>query len=122
LSRIILIVLLLVLGVLVTPSLRTRALPHVQFALNPVYSWHARNELRDIERFIERTRVLPEPRNFPAHLERERGHNSSVDPWGNPYYLLRDRQTYRVGSAGPDGEPGTADDLLTAPQRIPRTF
>jgi hypothetical protein len=121
-SKVILIVLLLVLGVLITPSLRERAIPHVQFALDPVYTWNTRNQLTDMQRFVERSRTLPEPRNFSAHLERERGSGSSTDPWGNPYYLLRTRQTYQIGSPGPDGIAGTADDIVTEPTPVPRAF
>lgn len=121
-SKIVLVVLLLALGVLITPSLRQRAAPHLQFALDPVYAWNTRNQLRDIQRFIERSRTLPQERTFSAHLERENGAGTSLDPWGNQYYLLRDRHTYQIGSPGPDGVPGTADDIVTDPQPLPRTF
>lgn len=41
---------------------------------------------------------------------------SVEDPWGNPYYLEANRRDYYVGSRGPDGQQGTADDI-TAPPR-----
>ncbi|MHB0958685.1 MAG: type II secretion system protein GspG [Pirellulaceae bacterium] len=35
------------------------------------------------------------------------------DPWGNPYlYELLSPSEYRVFSAGPDGKPNTADDVV----------
>ncbi len=34
-----------------------------------------------------------------------------TDPWGNPYVYLTDADGYRLFSAGPDGEPGTDDDV-----------
>jgi hypothetical protein len=121
-SKIVLVLLVLVLGVLVTPSLRERATPHVQFALDPVYEWSARNDLKEMQRFIDRSRVLPQPREFPAFVERERGPGSSQDPWGNPYYVRIDRETYRLGSAGRDGVVGTARDIVTDPKPVPRPF
>jgi hypothetical protein len=33
------------------------------------------------------------------------------DPWGNLYYLQTSRRGFTVGSAGPDGVEGNADDL-----------
>jgi Type II secretion system (T2SS), protein G len=37
---------------------------------------------------------------------------SPQDPWGNTYYLQADRRSYFVGSSGPDGMQGTADDIV----------
>lgn len=34
------------------------------------------------------------------------------DPWGNPYVIERNADEYRVWSNGPDGEPGTEDDIV----------
>lgn len=34
-----------------------------------------------------------------------------TDPWGNKYFLEREERKLRVVSAGPDGEPGTDDDI-----------
>lgn len=36
---------------------------------------------------------------------------SEIDPWGNLYYLETRPRGYVVGSMGPDGEQGTADDI-----------
>jgi len=34
------------------------------------------------------------------------------DPWGHPYrYECEDYQKYTISSDGPDGEPGTPDDI-----------
>jgi general secretion pathway protein G len=34
------------------------------------------------------------------------------DPWGNPYrYECEDYQNYTLSSDGPDGQPGTDDDI-----------
>jgi len=34
-----------------------------------------------------------------------------TDPWGNSWYIIAGRRSYTVGSMGPDGEQGTADDI-----------
>lgn len=34
------------------------------------------------------------------------------DPWGNRYVLERDGEDVRVRSLGPDGRPGTDDDIV----------
>lgn len=35
-----------------------------------------------------------------------------LDPWGNPYqYQLTSPETFVISSAGPDGTPGTEDDI-----------
>lgn len=39
------------------------------------------------------------------------------DPWGSRYRLVREgRRRFRVWSNGPDGEPGTEDDLCYEPK------
>jgi len=41
-----------------------------------------------------------------------------VDPWHNPYYYQGERDRFSVRSAGPDGKPNTADDIVvTNPSR-----
>jgi hypothetical protein len=41
-----------------------------------------------------------------------------VDPWHNPYHYQGERDRFTVRSAGPDGKPNTADDIVvTNPSR-----
>jgi hypothetical protein len=41
-----------------------------------------------------------------------------LDPWHNPYHYLGERDRFSVRSAGPDGKPNTADDIVvTNPSR-----
>ena len=47
----------------------------------------------------------------PESLSDLKDNKISVDPWGNPYNYVRDGKTVRVWSNGPDGKPGTADDI-----------
>jgi len=36
-----------------------------------------------------------------------------LDPWGSPYnYICEDGYIFQVWSSGPDGRPGTEDDIL----------
>jgi general secretion pathway protein G len=36
-----------------------------------------------------------------------------LDPWGNPYnYVCQDGYNFQVWSSGPDGRPGTEDDIF----------
>ena len=64
------------------------------------------------------------PGSFEGWLRRDFT-GSPTDPWGNNYYLQATRQDYFVGSAGPDGEVGTDDDIREPPRPLtgagPRT-
>ncbi len=40
------------------------------------------------------------------------------DPWGNPY-TIECGNGYQVVSSGPDGKPGTKDDIASAGRRSP---
>ena len=42
-----------------------------------------------------------------------------TDPWDNPWYIVARRGSYTVGSTGPDGEQGSADDI-TETRNLPR--
>lgn len=123
-SRILLLLLLVVLLLLIWRPARERIQPHVQeFVLDPVYEWNTRNEVKEIVREVERARTLgaelPPPAEFADFLhERTMGRRDGRDPWGNEYYLLRDRRTWQVGSAGRDLRPGTEDDVRSEPQPL----
>ena len=63
-----------------------------------------------LDALVERSDVEPEPRRFP-----EDGYIKRLpkDPWGNEYILLNPGENGKmdVFSVGPDGEPGTEDDI-----------
>lgn len=55
----------------------------------------------------------PEPKNWKGpYID---GRELPKDPWGNPYVYRfpgeRNAQGYDLYSAGPDGQPGTEDDI-----------
>jgi hypothetical protein len=58
------------------------------------------------------------PNNWPGWLERDYA-GVPEDPWGNLYYLKQNRTGFVVGSNGPDGRQGSADDL-TVERRLGR--
>ncbi|HET6230120.1 MAG TPA: type II secretion system protein GspG [Longimicrobiaceae bacterium] len=115
------LLLLLAIGVVaISRPLRERVKPHVQFALNPAYSWSARNEVNELAQDVETEKTLghsvPTPQAFPAFVHQQNpSEGGELDPWGNPYYLQATRTTYAVGSNGADGVQGTADDILSKP-------
>ncbi|MFU8779671.1 MAG: type II secretion system protein GspG, partial [Kiritimatiellia bacterium] len=39
------------------------------------------------------------------------GMQAMTDPWGTPFVLRREGNEFRVTSAGPDQQMGTADDI-----------
>lgn len=107
--------------VVLVPALRERAMPYVAPALDPFYSWSARNRVGEIVNLLQEEetlgRSIPTPREFARFVDRrdfQKG--ASLDPWGTPFYLHLTRRTYVVGSAGKDRLPRTADDILSEPQ------
>ena len=59
---------------------------------------------------VEKPGSRPAPQNWRPFLKK-----SLLDPWGNPYHYRRpgtkDKGGFDVYSAGPDGQPDTADDI-----------
>ena len=118
-SRIVWILVFLLAAVVLVPSLRERAMPQLEFALNPIYEWEAKNRVNSIYRVMERARAegtpLPRPRDFQRFLTEREGADAATDPWGQPFFLVRERRSFRVSSAGPDRRPNTADDIQSTP-------
>lgn len=87
-------------------------------AMEPARRYDARNEVDFIadQLELERTdgRPIPNPRTFQKWLKQHvTTRRDGIDPWGQPYYLVRSGNTHVVGSDGKDGERGTADDITT---------
>ncbi|KQN58124.1 MULTISPECIES: type II secretion system major pseudopilin GspG [unclassified Erwinia] len=63
-----------------------------------------------LQALVREPQLAPQPRNY-----RSDGYIRRLpeDPWGNPYQLLSpgEHGAVDVFSAGPDGEPGTDDDV-----------
>ncbi|HEX6908739.1 MAG TPA: hypothetical protein VF142_00010 [Longimicrobium sp.] len=118
-SRIVWILIFLLAAVLLVRPLRERARPQIEFALNPIYEWEAKNRVNSIYRVLERARAegtpLPRPRDFQRFLTEREGADAALDPWGQPFFLVRERRSFRVSSAGPDRRANTADDIHSTP-------
>jgi hypothetical protein len=109
--------------IVLVPPVRQRVWPKLQPALNPVYEWNARtrvNDIRDVVKRAEATgRPIPTGEAFSNFVDSEdMQEDASDDPWGSPYYILFDRATFQIGSAGKDRQPGTADDILSRPEPL----
>jgi hypothetical protein len=65
---------------------------------------------------LARAEPLPTD-NFAAWLHRDYT-GPDTDPWGNTWYLQAARRSYTVGSMGPDGKAGSADDI-TVTRNLP---
>ncbi|AXQ13965.1 MULTISPECIES: type II secretion system major pseudopilin GspG [Shewanella] len=63
-----------------------------------------------LEALVEKPNISPEPRNY-----RDGGYvkRLPMDPWGNPYLLMSPGEHGKIDvfSSGPDGQPGTEDDI-----------
>lgn len=116
-QRIFFFLVLALIVVVISPPLRSRAETVVRPALNPLYEWNTRNQLKDLHKDLEADRTLgrsiPSTRGFIRWVEeRNPGQAAAHDAWGNPLFLVTTRTTFQVGSLGKDGVRGTADDLL----------
>jgi hypothetical protein len=116
-GRIFWILVLALVAVVTIPPLRERARPQIEFVLNPIYRWEAKNRVNEIYRVLERERAqggsIPRPREFNAFLAARDGAAAAMDPWRQPFFLVASRRTYYVGSAGPDRRAGTTDDIVS---------
>jgi len=122
-QKLFLVLLIAVAAVVMVPSLRAKAWPRVQPALNPLYEWSAKNRVNEIKDLVKRAdaqgHTVPGGAAFAQFVDNEDlQQNASQDPWGNAYYIVFSGSTFQVGSAGKDREPGTADDILSAPDAV----
>ncbi|OFC71646.1 type II secretion system protein GspG [Alteromonas confluentis] len=65
-----------------------------------------------LEALVEAPTIEPIPKNYPKGGIIQR---LPEDPWGNPYQFMSPGEMgeYDIYSNGPDGEPGTDDDIGT---------
>ena len=110
--------------IVLVPPVRERVWPKLQPALNPVYEWNARTRVNDIRDLVKRAdatgRPVPSaPIEFAHFVDSEdMQQDASIDPWGTAYYIVFDRATFRVGSAGKDRQYGTTDDIFSNPEPL----
>lgn len=63
-----------------------------------------------VEARLRTGRGLPPARSFESWMAANSS-SSATDPWGNVYWVEGQRDGFVVGSNGPDGQRGTADDI-----------
>ena len=85
-------------------------------ASTPMKKYTARTQVAAILRSFARSKTegkeLPTQRSFTGWVRRTMPfEKKELDPWGHAYFLLHKDRTYTVGSAGPDGVKGNADDI-----------
>lgn len=63
-----------------------------------------------LDALVEQPTIEPIPRNYPTDGFIKR---LPEDPWGNTYQLISPGEIgrYDIYSSGPDGQPGTDDDI-----------
>jgi hypothetical protein len=82
----------------------------------PMRKYTARTQIASILRAMHAAREagkeVPDGRTFVRWL---RAHPPSdrkeMDPWGNSYWMRKENASYIIGSNGPDGIKGNADDV-----------
>ncbi|HEX8394067.1 MAG TPA: hypothetical protein VF665_17120 [Longimicrobium sp.] len=120
-SKVVWFLALVVAAFVFVKPLREKARPQLETAMNPLYGWTVRNEVKDLQRLVAREQALtgnmPKPSEFERFITSRQGPNAAVDSWGQPYYLTVTRRTYAVGSSGPDRRRNTADDIRAEPSR-----
>jgi hypothetical protein len=117
------------------PSIRARIAPPLEPVLTrlgpigkaiqtPAKRFNAKNEADVIVRKVAdwklQNRPMPTERGFTKWIQQNmRGlERDGMDPWGNPYYLVRADKHISVGSSAQDGVPHTDDDIrASAPTR-----
>lgn len=105
---------LLIIGILVAAGASAIALAIASAVGGPTLE--AFVEMQIINEFVEER--LDETGSLPTSLDDVLGTHKlagelTTDPWGNPYIfeVTPDGVNYRLYSSGPDGVPGTADDV-----------
>lgn len=105
------------------PESRAVVLDASEPVLNPVLRWSTRGEMRKIARDLESqsqtSRDFPsEQEAFVSWMDRNyQGVTSTVDAWGATYSIRLWSDSFGVVSPGPDGEPGTGDEVVVKGKR-----
>lgn len=122
-SKLFWLLVLAVAVVVLVPPVRAKVWPKVQPAFNPLYEWNAKNEVNEIRDMVKRAdargSTVPTDARFSEFVNSEAmQQDASVDPWGTPFYIIISGNTFQVGSAGKDLQPGSGDDILTNPEPL----
>lgn len=115
-----LLIIVALLTAVANPTAREYIRPYLSPVLDPAYEWSVRSRVSEIARWIEAERAaghaLPQEGSIETFLEHEyRDGTSGLDPWGEPFHLVRTVPGLRVVSAGRDRILHTRDDVLSPP-------
>jgi hypothetical protein len=124
------VVLLLFIGVLLTPALRRPIEPQLESArlflgdkfdgplspvVNPFRRLKARSEIgKAITELLQDRNTgypPPEPLEFTTYMIRKVRDTDGVDPWGSAYIIVLKQDSVAVVSPGPDRAINTDDDV-----------
>ncbi|HEX6036863.1 hypothetical protein [Longimicrobium sp.] len=111
--------------VALVPQLRTRAMPHVAFAVDPIRRATTQDRVNSVSGYVEyESRITghaPQDRDLPRVMARmfPGRKDAMMDPWGRRYYIRRRGDGFHVGSAGPDQRRDTPDDVLSSKRALP---
>jgi hypothetical protein len=121
------LILLVALGAsLYFPASRAVVVDTVRPVLDPAMRWSTNGQMDRITRDLataDRTSTsIPETQaQFQRWLgSRYMTENAALDAWKTPYRIEVGERSFRVISAGPDREFGTADDLVSEGERTAR--
>jgi|GEM_PF-1379646 len=112
-----LIVLVIALGVgLYFPESRAVIAEYASPVIDPYLRMSTESEMQDIMNEVkayqrENFERLPSDDDFDEWVESRFSGEGSVDGWGRAYGYRVDRGQIILTSRGPDGEPGTDDDI-----------
>jgi hypothetical protein len=126
--KVLLLLLLVIAAVATVPAIRNRLAGPLDPVLarlgpvgekfrTPVLRFNAHNEIQAIIGRLNEDklqgRTVPVPNQFQRWIhEKMRGDiQDGKDPWGQPYYLVRERGYATIGSPGQDMQAGTPDDI-----------
>src|SRR5687768_1280652 len=124
--KIILILLVFAGAVASIPALHDRVMPllepitsrvsaRAEKAGQPYNVMKANSQMRDVVHTLAQDRVEGKPKpKTPREFATWQSYNKvPLDPWGNRFFMTMKRDSTIIGSNGPDGTRGTADDVLT---------
>ncbi|MGD8276717.1 MAG: type II secretion system protein GspG [Gemmatimonadota bacterium] len=90
--------------------------PVGEMIVTPVERYSAKNEVNFILDQLQLTRTegreIPDERTFTTWVnKRLMTKNRGMDPWNQPYFMLKLANSLTVGSIGEDGVRGSEDDI-----------
>lgn len=115
-KKVILLVIALAAVALLEPRSRARIMSAIPFLSEASNQRTATRSLQQIAEDVQRAGAqagrYPESASFSSWLAQ--ANLSAQDPWGSDYYLEVFPDSFVVGSAGPDSQRRTADDIRVA--------